>query len=107
MTGAVLGAIVGHQSGDGADGAEGAAIGAVVGGAIGHSVGDEQDRHYAEQQYYNTELEIARAKQAKAEADTRRQRLVVAGSQTKDAEILSAKQRAESAEAEINNIQGT
>ncbi|MCB1121803.1 MAG: glycine zipper 2TM domain-containing protein, partial [Verrucomicrobiae bacterium] len=74
LTGAALGAIVGHQSGDGA---EGAAIGAVVGGAVGHAVGNERDEHYAETQHYQTELEIAQARQARAEAQARQERMVI------------------------------
>lgn len=101
LTGAALGAIVGHQSGDGA---EGAALGAVVGGAVGHSVGDERDRHYTETQHYQTELEIARARQARAEEQARQERRIVTGSRTEDAEVLAAKQRAEAAEAELARL---
>ena len=54
LSGAALGAIIGHQSGDGG---EGAAIGAVMGGAIGHAIGDEQDRQYG----YAQQKQIGRA----------------------------------------------
>ena len=99
--GAILGAVVGHQSGHGA---EGAAIGAVTGGLIGNSVGKEQDRNRAQEQYYQTELEIAKARQARAEAQANEQRQITTGRQTEDAEVLAAKQRAEAAEAELARV---
>ncbi len=100
-TGAVLGAIVGNQSDDAG---EGAVVGAIAGAVVGGAIGDAEDKRVADMRYYETQMEIARARQERAEREAERQRQILLGSNIEDTEVLAAKQRAEAAEAELTRI---
>ena len=100
-TGAVLGAIVGNQSGDAG---EGAIVGALAGAVVGSAIGSAEDRRVADQRHYESQLQMAQARQQRAEREAQRQRQILRGSKIEDSEVLAAKQRAEAAEAELTRI---
>jgi hypothetical protein len=101
LGGAALGGIIGHQSGHAL---EGAAIGGGLGALAGGVYGNAEDQRRAEKLAYERQLAADRAESARVQAEADRARLLSSGYSTEAPEVLSAKQRAETLEAQVAQL---
>lgn len=101
LGGAVLGGIIGHQSGRGL---EGAAIGGATGALVGGVYGNAQDQRAAEKMAYERQLAAERAESARLQAEAERAKLMSYGYSVDAPEVLAARQRAEALEAQVAKL---
>lgn len=101
LGGAVLGGIIGNQSGRAL---EGAAIGGGLGVLAGGVYGNAQDQKRAEQYAYERQLAAERAESERARAEAERARLMSYGYSVDAPEVVSARQRAEALEAQVQQL---
>lgn len=101
LLGSGLGAIIGHQSGETG---EGALVGAAAGAALGGLFGSAKDSRVAKANQERMEERnrmIAEANIRQQQAESERKRRISLGASVQDPDLLSARQRAEAAEAEV------
>jgi outer membrane lipoprotein SlyB len=98
LIGATAGAIVGHQSGDEA---EGAALGAIIGGGTGALIGHSKDKKEAHQQ----KMARIQAQQARIKAERDEQLALIQGQSLSQIELEQAKIKADTAEKRLKVLE--